>query len=680
MSEKERLLVTSALPYANGPVHLGHLAGAYLPADIYVRYKRLTGADVLYICGTDEHGVTITIKAEKEKTDPQKIVDKYYNIIKDGFEKAGISFDNFSRTSLKIHHKTSQEFFQKLNEKGYLDKKEFTQLFCANDKMFLPDRYVGGTCPFCDYNNASGDECENCGKWLDPLQLIEPKCKICGSKPEPRQTHHWSIKLGEFQNELKEWMSSKKNWRENVKNFCNGWFEEGLKDRAVTRDLKWGVPVPFEGGENKVLYVWFEAPIGYISSTKEWAEKTGNPDKWKDFWMDSNTKMYHFIGKDNIVFHAILFPIMLKGYSGFNLPENVVANEFLNLEGGKFSTSRNHAVWLGDYLERFHPDPLRYYLTAIAPETKDSDFTWKDFQTRNNSELADILGNFINRTLSFVTRYFDNKVPDCSTLLPADNEILAARTKTFSDIAEALESFHFRNALYCLMDLCRASNRYFDHAEPWKSVKSDKERCGTSLYVCMQLVKAFSQMMQPFMPFKAKDLEEILYPEKNIPKKAWKEFGDDILPAGHVLGKSKILFKKIENKVIEREIERLKTPDKNSKTEKEKQKTELVDIDYFKGLKLKVAEILEAERVPKTKNLLKILLDDGEGKRQIISGIAKDYSTDELVGKKIAVITNLKPAKICGVESNGMLLAASDESSLTLLTVDKDIPNGSIIS
>ncbi|MCK4966121.1 methionine--tRNA ligase, partial [bacterium] len=480
--KKERYLVTSALPYANGPIHLGHIAGAYLPADIFVRYQRMKKQDVIFICGTDEHGVPITITAKNENSTPQQVVDKYYKIQKTSFEQLGISFDNFSRTSYKLHYETSQEIFLTLYKKNYLAEKKIKQFYCTHDKMFLSDRYVEGICPHCQTPGARGDQCEACGKWIEQTTLTEPQCKLCGNAPEIRETKHWFFKFGEFQDKLKKWINAKKDWKENVINFCNGWFNEGLQDRAVTRDLDWGIPVPLDEAKGKVLYVWFDAPIGYISSTKEWAQKKGDPDLWKKYWMNENTKLIHFIGKDNIVFHAIFFPAMLMGCGDYVIPENVPANEFLNIEGSKLSTSKNYAVWLNDYLDKFPPDPLRYCLSTILPESKDSDFSWKTLQARNNYELADILGNFINRTFIFAQKYFDNKIPQPSELRQEDRAMLETCRKSYGTVGGYIEKYQMRNAVKEMMDVARAANKYFNDEGPWKTVKDDKERCAATIY------------------------------------------------------------------------------------------------------------------------------------------------------------------------------------------------------
>jgi len=676
--KEERYLVTSALPYANGPIHFGHIAGAYLPADIYVRYQRLMERDVLFICGTDEHGVPITITAEKEGITPKEIVDKYYQLHKESFKRFGISFDNFSRTSYQLHYETSQDFFLKLYKKDYLTEKTIRQFYCVYDKRFLSDRYVEGICPHCKTPGARGDQCESCGKWLEQTMLIEPKCKLCGNTPEIRKTKHWFLKLGEFQEKLENWINSKKGWKENVVNFCNGWFKEGLQDRAVTRDLDWGVPVPLENAKGKVLYVWFDAPIGYISSTKEWAQKIGKPDLWKRYWMDKNTKLIHFIGKDNIVFHAIFFPAMLMAYTEYILPENIPANEFLNLEGNKLSTSKNYAVWLDDYLEKFPPDPLRYCLTAISPETKDTDFSWKDFQARNNFVLADIIGNFINRTLTFAEKYFDNRIPHPENLSESDKAMLETSQKSFKVIGEFIENFQMRNGVKELINVARTANKYFNDEAPWKNIRDNIGRCKTTIYVCIQVVGSLGLLMYPFMPFTSERIRKILNIDAELNDLKWGENIKDKLSAGHILGKPEILFRKIEDSEIEPEIEKLRSISMQPKSKKEE--VNYIDISEFKKIDIRVATVTNCERIKGAKNLLKFEVDDGEGKRQIVAGVAQYYEPDELIGKRIIVVTNLKPVKLMGETSNGMLLAATYGDKLTLLTTDREIDTGSKIS
>ena len=683
-----KLLVTSALPYANGPLHLGHLAGAYLPADIYVRYQRLRKQDVVYICGSDEHGVPITITAEREGVSPQVIVDRFHEMNKRDFARFGISFDNYSRTSLPIHHKTSQEFFLALYEKGLLVEKTVKQLYCPKCKRFLADRYVEGTCPHCGAPGARGDQCEKCGNWIDPLTLIEPRCMICGSTPVVRETRHFFLPLGRFQDQLRAWLDSKTTWKDNVRNFCYGWLDKGLEDRAVTRDLNWGVPVPLKGYENKVLYVWFDAPIGYISSTKEWAEKQGDPERWREYWQDENTELIHFIGKDNIVFHAIVWPAILMGVGGYVLPSEIPANEFLNLEGRKLSTSRNYAVWLGEYLDKFPPDPLRYCLAVNAPETKDSDFSWKDFQARNNNELADILGNFVHRTLTFVQRFFDGVAPERGELTAEDREMLATLEEAPGVIGRHLERFEVRKAVRAFMDVARAANRYFDSQEPWRTAREDKARCGTTLNVCLQAVRTLAVVGHPFIPFSADKIWQMLNLPGKVEDEVWDDAGRRPLDAGHKLGKVEILFQKIPDEVIEEEAEKLHRIAEQMEKESQEPKAavsvppfgETISYEEFAKVDLRVARVLEAERVPKTDKLLRLVVDLGVEKRQIVAGMAEFVSPEEMVGKTVIVVANLAPRKLRGLESKGMLLAAEDDAgNLALLTVEKEMPPGSKI-
>lgn len=681
---KPKYLVTSALPYANGPIHLGHLAGAYLPADIFVRYCRLKKRDVIYICGTDEHGVPITITAERLGKSPQEVVDFYYQDIKASFEKFGMTFDNFSRTSLPIHHQTAQDFFLTLYKKGYMEKKSLEQFYCETDRMFLADRYIEGTCPNCGFENARGDQCENCGKWLEPTQLINPRCKICGNPPVIRETTHYFFKLNAFQERLEKWIDSKKHWKENVVNFCKNWFKEGLEDRAVTRDLKWGVPVPLEDAREKVLYVWFEAPIGYISSTREWAQKIGQPERWKEYWLDEkNTRLIHFIGKDNIVFHAIIFPAMLMGYGNYVLPDNVPANEFLNLEGFKLSTSRNYAVWLNDYLEKFDPDSLRYDLAINMPETRDSDFSWQEFQARHNNELADILGNFVNRTLTFIQKYFGSRLPQAGPFQELDKLLMQTVRNSARKVGEAIDAFQFKEATRRFMDLARFANKYFNDSEPWKTRKSDPEACATTLFLCAQAARDLAVLMNPFLPFSSHKIWRMLNLSGSPEAADWDEIGQISLTAGHVLGKTEILFQKIEDEMIEEEVKKLKEIQASLQEEKAARTSgepSYISMDYFKKVELKSAKILEAEPIPKTDKLLKLQIEVGQERRQLVAGIAQHYTPEELIGKTIIIVANLEPATIRGVESQGMLLAVHDGERLSLITSDRQVGSGKPVS
>jgi methionyl-tRNA synthetase len=554
----DKILVTAALPYANGPLHLGHLAGAYIPADIYVRYQRMKGTDVVFICGSDEHGVPITIRADRENISPQEVVDRYHVMMQESFRRVGILFDNYSRTSLPLHHRISQDIFLKLYQKGYIYEQEIQQYYCVSCRRFLPDRYIEGKCPHCHRPGARGDQCESCGRWLEPEQLIEPQCKVCGSKPERRATRHWYFRLSEFQKKLEDWQDSKPEWKSNVREFCSGWFKEGLSDRPITRDIDWGIPVPLEGAEGKVLYVWFDAPIGYISSTVEWAQLQGSPDRWRDYWCNSQTRLIHFIGKDNIVFHAIVWPAVLMAHEDFILPDQIPANEFLTIEGQKLSTSRNWAVWLDEYLEVFPPDPLRYYLAANAPETKDADFAWKDFQARNNGELADILGNLVNRSLSFVEKHFEGRVPAAGELTGEDRALLAGISAAAVRVGQSLDAFQVRRAVSELMDLARAGNKYFNDSAPWATIKTDRSRCAATLNTTLQLEMSLAVLMEPVLPFSAERLWRMLNAPGSHRDRKWHEAGNLRLPDGHPLGSREILFGKIESDVIEAQIAKLK--------------------------------------------------------------------------------------------------------------------------
>ncbi len=554
----DKILVTAALPYANGPLHVGHLAGAYIPADVFVRYQRLKGSDVIFICGSDEHGVPITIRADREKVTPQEIVDRYHFMMKESFRRLGILFDNYSRTSLPLHHRISQDIFLKLNEKGYVNQQEVRQYYCVSCSRFLPDRYIEGECPHCHHGGARGDQCESCGRWLEPEQLITPRCKICGNPPEMRATRHWYFRLSAFQQKLQEWQASKPNWKSNVREFCAGWFSEGLTDRPITRDIDWGIPVPLPGAEGKVLYVWFDAPIGYISSTVEWAQNLGTPDRWRDYWCNPETRLIHFIGKDNIVFHAIVWPAVLMAHGEFILPDNIPANEFLNIEGEKLSTSRNWAVWVDDYLALFPPDPLRYYLAANAPESKDSDFAWKDFQARNNGELADIVGNLVNRSLSFIEKHFDAKVPEAPELAGTDKELLALVAAAATNIGALLDDFQVRRAAGELMNVARLGNKYFNDAAPWTSLNQDRARCAATLYTIIQLDLALAVLMDPIMPFSAARLWKMLNAPGSHQDQRWQDIPNLRLPAGHPLGAREILFRKIEDELIDSQVAKLR--------------------------------------------------------------------------------------------------------------------------
>ncbi len=675
MEKYKRTLVTTALPYANGPVHIGHLAGVYVPADIYVRYLRLKGREVLFIGGSDEHGVPITIKAKKEGVTPQDIVDRYHKIIKESFEEFGISFDIYSRTSSKIHYKTASDFFKTLYEKGEFIEKTSEQYYDEEAKQFLADRYITGTCPHCKNPNAYGDQCEACGTSLSPLDLIDPKSAISGSKPVLRETKHWYLPLDKHEGWLKEWiLENHKEWKTNVYGQCKSWLDMGLQPRAVSRDLDWGVPVPIEGAEGKVLYVWFDAPIGYISNTKELL-----PNDWEKWWKDESTRMIHFIGKDNIVFHCIVFPAMLKAEGSYILPDNVPANEFLNLEGDKISTSRNWAVWLHEYLKDFpgKQDVLRYVLTANAPETKDNDFTWLDFQTKNNSELVAIFGNFINRAIVLTEKYFDGKVPAKGELTEYDIETIKEFKEIKASVESNLEQFKFREALKEAMNLARIGNKYLADTEPWKLAKTDMERTATILHLALQIAANLSIAFEPFLPFSVKKLRNML----SINDFNWEMLGSiDILKENAELGKAELLFEKIEDSEIDKQIQRLK----NIKIENEKNNfkpepiKEKVDFETWEKTDIRVGTVLECTKVPKADKLLQFKINDGVGERVIVSGIAQSYpNPEELVGTQVLFIANFEPRKLKGIVSNGMILSAVNaDGKLVLCTPSKEVKPG----
>lgn len=670
-----RTLITSALPYANGPVHIGHLAGVYVPADIYARYLRLKGEEVLLIGGSDEHGIPITIKARKEGVTPQDIVDRYHEIIKKSFEEFGISFDIYSRTTSEIHKETASEFFRTLYDKGEFVEQESEQYYDEEAGQFLADRYIMGTCPHCGNERAYGDQCEQCGTSLSPTDLINPKSTLSGSIPVMRKTKHWYLPLDKHEAWLRQWiLEDHKEWRSNVYGQCKSWLDLGLQPRAVSRDLDWGVPVPVEGAEGKVLYVWFDAPIGYISNTKELL-----PNDWEKWWKHEDTKLVHFIGKDNIVFHCIVFPAMLKAEGSFILPENVPANEFLNLEGDKISTSRNWAVWLHEYLEEFSgkQDVLRYVLTANAPETKDNDFTWKDFQARNNNELVAVLGNFVNRALVLTQKYFDNKVPACGKLTEYDEQTIKEVAGVRQAIEYNLDNYRFRDGLKEAMNLARIGNKYLADMEPWKVIKTDEERTATILNLALQITANLAIAFEPFLPFTSQKIKDILH----VIDLKWTQLGNfDILTEGHALGESSLLFEKIEDDVVEKQVQKL------IDTKKENERNEYkpapikpnVPFDDFEKLDIRIGTVLECEKVPKADKLLRFLLDDGLGKRTILSGIAAYYpNPQELVGKQVCFVANFEPRKLRGFMSEGMILSATNaDGSLSVIQPSVEIKPG----
>ena len=686
MSSSKRYTVTAALPYTNGPIHIGHLAGVYVPADIYARYLRLTGNDVAYICGSDEHGVAIPMRAKKEGVTPQDIIDKYHEIIKQSFKDFGISFDNYSRTSSKIHHKTASDFFKHLHNKEAFVEEVTEQLYDAEANQFLADRFVIGTCPKCGFEESYGDQCEQCGTSHNGTDLITPKSAITGNTPTLKKTKHWFLPLDNHENFLREWIleGHKNDWKSNVLGQVKSWIDDGLRPRAVTRDLEWGIPVPAEGGEGKVLYVWFDAPIGYISSTKEWANREGK--EWEDYWKDENTKLVHFIGKDNIVFHCIIFPSMLKAHGDYILPENVPANEFLNLEGNKLSTSKNWAVWLHEYLEDFpnQQDVLRYTLTANAPENKDNDFTWKDFQAKNNNELVAIFGNFINRVVVLTNKYYGGIVPTATELTEVDEDALAAIKRFPESIGKSIQRYRFREASQELMNLARLGNKYLADEEPWKVIKLNEERVKTIMYIALQIASALAVVSEPFLPFTSNKLKKML----NIcgeTDSSWNEVSekDIILPANHQIGSAELLFSKIEDKTVTKQLEKLAATKKANEEENktvEPQK-ETIDFEDFTKLDIRVGTIIEAIKVAKTKKLLQLKVDVGIDVRTIVSGIAESFSPEDIIGQQVTVLTNLAPRKIRGVESQGMILMTDTlDGKLAFVEPEQKVGNGQQIS
>ena len=677
----KRTLVTSALPYANGPVHIGHLAGVYVPADIYVRYLRLKGEDVLFIGGSDEHGVPVTIRAKKEGCTPQDVVDRYHKIIKESFAEFGISFDVYSRTTSETHSHVASDFFKKLYDDGKFVKIESEQFYDEGAGQFLTDRNIKGECPRCHAQGAYGDQCEKCGSTLSPDELINPVNALTGNPLVKRPTTHWYLPLDKYQEWLEKWiLEEHKEWRPNVYGQCKSWLDTGLKPRAVTRDLDWGIPVPVEGAEGKVLYVWFDAPIGYISNTKELCDAHPEKGNWETWWKDSETRLVHFIGKDNIVFHCIVFPVMLKAHGGYILPDNVPSNEFLNLEGDKISTSRNWAVWLNEYLVDMpgKQDVLRYVLTANAPETKDNDFTWKDYQARNNNELVAVYGNFVNRALQLTQKYYNGIVPECGELTDTDKQTLDEFKDVKQKVEALLDNFKFRDAQKEAMNLARIGNKYIADAEPWKLIKTDPERVKTIIYISLQLTANLAIAFEPFLPFSSKKLREMI----NMEEFKWDELGStDLLPAGKQLAKPSLLFEKIENDVIQAQVDKLLATKKANEAAAYKAKPikENISFEDFEKLDIRVGTVLECERVPKMKKLLKFLIDDGLEKRVIVSGIAQHYEPEQLMGKQVCFIANLAPRQFKnGLVSEGMILSAENwDGSLSVTTVNREVKPGS---
>ena len=670
-----RTLVTAALPYANGGVHIGHLAGVYVPADIYTRYLRLKGREVLYVCGSDEHGVPITIRARKEGCTPQDVVDRYHKLIKESFEGFGISFDVYSRTSSETHHKTAADFFRRLYDKGEFVERESEQYYDEEAQTFLADRYITGECPHCHAEGAYGDQCEKCGTALSPTELINPKSAVSGSKPVLRKTKHWYLPLDKHQAWLEPWITEQhREWRSNVMGQCKSWFDMGLQPRAVSRDLDWGIPVPVEGADGKVLYVWFDAPIGYISNTKELL-----PDTWEKWWKQPDTRLVHFIGKDNIVFHCIVFPAMLKAEGSYILPDNVPSNEFLNLEDDKISTSRNWAVWLHEYLVDMpgKQDVLRYVLTANAPETKDNNFTWRDFQARNNNELVAVYGNFVNRALQLTKKYYDGIVPAAGTLTEYDLETIREFRGVKEQVEKLIEEFRFRDAQKEAMNLARIGNKYLADSEPWKVIKTDPERVKTVINLSLQLVANLAIAFEPFLPFSSERLRGML----NVERPEWDRLGStDLLPEGHQLNEPALLFEKIEDTVIEAQIQKLLDTKKANEAAAYKANPVRQDIAFedFEKLDIRVGTVVECERVPKADKLLRFLIADGLENRTIVSGIAKHYNPEDLIGKQVCFIANLPPRKLRGIESQGMILSAENfDGGLSVLTVDREVKPGS---
>ncbi len=685
--QQKRVLVTAALPYANGYIHLGHLAGAYLPADMYVRYLRLKKTDVLFVCGSDEHGVAITVTAEKEKISPQDVIDRFHPANQEAFEHFGMSFDHYSRTSIPAHHETAQEFFREFHARSLLKEKKELQLYCEFDKMFLADRYVEGTCPTCGSPQARGDQCENCGSWLNQTDLIDPKCKICGRTPVVRETTHLYFPLGDYQKRLEQYVeerNARDGWKENVLRYCQSWFKQGLEDRAVTRDLSWGVRVPVAGFETKVIYVWFDAVLGYITATKEWAKQAGKKDAWKQYWNDEGSKYVAFIGKDNVVFHCIVFPAMLMAWNdgagdSFVLPENVPANEFLNFEGQKFSKSRGWGIDVRDFLRFFPPDSLRYALAATLPESRDSDFYLKDFQARTNNELADILGNFVNRSLAFVQRTFEGTVPKRGKMSARDKEFLAQMKAAPDRVGRLYETYRFRDGVVEAMNLARTANKYFNDSEPWVTSKADRDQCATTLNLSIQAVRTLAVLFEPVVPNIAAGMWRMLGLKGSLSEAEWDSAGEPNIPDGHRIGEPSILIHKIEDKELTTMTQSL-NPDGARDAAPASDGKPVITIDDFKKIDLRLAKVIEAEKVPKSNKLLKLQVEIGGIRRQLVAGIAQQYKPEELLGKLIVVVANLQTATVMGQESQGMLLAANaPDGKLAIVSVHEEVPTGSIV-
>lgn len=677
-----RHTITAALPYANGPLHIGHIAGAYLPADIYARFLRLKQKDVLFVCGSDEHGAAITLRAKKEGISPKEIIDKYHTLNKETFEKFGIQFDIYDRTSSDIHKETSQDFFKKLHADNRFVEHTNEQFYDEDFQQFLADRYVTGECPECGYENAYGDQCERCGTSLNPTDLKNPKSTLSGKKPVLRSTTHWYLPMQDYENWLKNWIVKEKKgvWKNNVYGQCKSWIDQGLQERAMTRDLDWGVPVPVEGADGKVLYVWLDAPIGYISASKAWAEKHGK--NWEDYWKKDDTQLIHFIGKDNIVFHCIIFPILLKAHGEYVLPEHVPANEFLNLEGDKISTSRDWAVWLHEYLEDFegYEDSLRYTLTSIAPETKDSEFTWQDFQNRHNNELVATLGNFVNRTLVLTHKYFEGTVGKRGTLSAYDKEVLQKIGAFKARIEEHILQFKFREAQQELLELARMGNKYLADTQPWKLIKDDRELTATILNICTQITASLAVLMEPFLPFTAKRLRQMLDLDRLVLPANWERVGEpDLVPPSWIINKAELLFTKLENEKIQAQLQKLET--KKLQNQPVAAVKENIAFEDFTKLDLRIVTVKAAEKVKKAKKLLQLTIDTGAGEKTVISGIAQHYAPEDLVGKQVCWVANLAPRKIRGVMSEGMILMAEDrDGTLRALNPDSEVFPGSVVS